>query len=188
MTATPIPRTVAMTVFGDLDVSTLDEVPAGRAEVTTHVINPRTQPRHVDRLWERAAEEAAAGHRVFIVCPRIDAANVEEGSTAAMAGETDVSIATVEETVHEAVARLPNASGGCPARAHVRRGQGVRDGRCGLRRSRCRGVHHRHRGRRRCSRRHHDDRVRCRPIRYLAVASTSRSYRSRQSAGRLSRS
>ena len=109
MTATPIPRTVAMTVFGDLDVSTLDEVPAGRAEVSTHVIDPRTQPRHVDRLWERAAEEAAAGHRVFIVCPRIDAANVEEGSTTDMAGEADVSIATVEETFHEAVARLPNA-------------------------------------------------------------------------------
>ena len=109
MTATPIPRTVAMTVFGDLDVSTLDEVPAGRAEVTTHVINPLRQPRHVDRLWERAAEESAAGHRVFIVCPRIDAANVEEGSTAAMAGEADVSIATVEETFHEAVTRLPNA-------------------------------------------------------------------------------
>ena len=109
MTATPIPRTVAMTVFGDLDVSTLDEVPAGRAEVTTHVINPRTQPRHVDRLWERAAEEAAAGHRVFIVCPRIDAANVEEGSTTDMAGEADVSVATVEETFQEAVSRLPNA-------------------------------------------------------------------------------
>ncbi len=109
MTATPIPRTVAMTVFGDLDVSTLDEVPAGRAEVTSHVINPLTQPRHVDRLWERAAEEAAAGHRVFIVCPRIDATNVEEGSTTAIAGEADVSIATVEETFHEAVARLPNA-------------------------------------------------------------------------------
>ena len=109
MTATPIPRTVAMTVFGDLDVSTLDEVPAGRAEVTTHVINPLTQPRHVDRLWERAAEEAAAGHRVFIVCPRIDATNVEEGSTTAMAGEADVSVTTVEETFQEAVARLPNA-------------------------------------------------------------------------------
>ena len=50
MTATPIPRTVAMTVFGDLDVSTLDQVPTGRAEVTTHVVDPMTQPRHVDRL------------------------------------------------------------------------------------------------------------------------------------------
>ena len=109
MTATPIPRTVAMTVFGDLDVSTLDEVPASRAEVTTHIINPLTQPRHVDRLWERAAEGAAAGHRVFIVCPRIDATNVEEGSTASVAGEADVSVATVEETFREAVARLPNA-------------------------------------------------------------------------------
>jgi ATP-dependent DNA helicase RecG len=108
MTATPIPRTVAMTVFGDLDVSTLDEVPAGRAEVTTHVVNPATQPRHVDRLWERAAEEAAAGHRVFIVCPRIDAMSAEEGQAATDEGQASAAVATVEDTYHEAMNRLPN--------------------------------------------------------------------------------
>lgn len=71
MTATPIPRTVAMTVFGDVDVSTLTELPAGRAAVTTHVVGVHEQPAFVDRAWARAREEVAAGHRVFVVCPRI---------------------------------------------------------------------------------------------------------------------
>ena len=71
MTATPIPRTIAMTVFGDLDVSTLDELPAGRMPVTTHVVAAADRPSHLARVWERAAEEVSAGHRVFIVCPRI---------------------------------------------------------------------------------------------------------------------
>ena len=72
LTATPIPRTVAMTVFGDLDVSTLGELPAGRAPISTHVVAMREQPSHVARAWERVVEEVAAGHRVFVVCPRID--------------------------------------------------------------------------------------------------------------------
>jgi ATP-dependent DNA helicase RecG len=71
MTATPIPRTVVMTVFGDLDVSTLTDLPQGRAEVTTHVVDPSTQPKHYERVWDRVAEEAAQGNRVFVVCPRI---------------------------------------------------------------------------------------------------------------------
>ncbi|WP_207782327.1 ATP-dependent DNA helicase RecG [Phytoactinopolyspora limicola] len=71
MTATPIPRTVAMTVFGDLEISTLTEVPAGRAEVTTHVVPALEKPRFLERAWERAGEEAAAGRGVYIVCPRI---------------------------------------------------------------------------------------------------------------------
>lgn len=71
MTATPIPRTVAMTVFGDLDVSTLDELPAGRMPVATHVVPIADRPSHAVRAWERAREEVEAGHRVFIVCPRI---------------------------------------------------------------------------------------------------------------------
>lgn len=104
MTATPIPRTVAMTVFGDLDISTLAQVPAGRAEVTTHVVDPSTQPRHMDRLWERAAEEIAAGHRVFVVCPRIDAKDADEESEA-----TSRDVATVEEVLIQARTRLPNA-------------------------------------------------------------------------------
>ncbi len=70
MTATPIPRTVAMTVFGDLETSTLTELPAGRAPITTHVVTAEN-PRWVERAWERVAEEVAAGHQAFVVCPRI---------------------------------------------------------------------------------------------------------------------
>jgi ATP-dependent DNA helicase RecG len=73
MTATPIPRTVAMTVFGDLDVSTLTERPAGRGQVHTHVVRALSRPTHLARVWQRAAEEVAAGHQVFVVCPRITA-------------------------------------------------------------------------------------------------------------------
>ena len=104
MTATPIPRTVAMTVFGDLDVSTLSEVPAGRAEVRTFVVDPISQPAHVQRLWQRAGEEIEAGHRVFIVCPRIDAGHSDE-ETDDQAGTA----ATVEDVYEEAVQRLPQA-------------------------------------------------------------------------------
>ena len=71
MTATPIPRTVAMTVFGDLDISTLSELPAGRTPIATHVVPAREQPALVERAWARVREEVQAGHRVFVVCPRI---------------------------------------------------------------------------------------------------------------------
>lgn len=104
MTATPIPRTVAMTVFGDLDVSTLSEVPAGRAEVQTFVVDPITQPSHVQRLWQRAGEEIEAGHRVFIVCPRIDASHSDEE-----ADDHTSTAATVEDIYSQAVQRLPHA-------------------------------------------------------------------------------
>lgn len=71
MTATPIPRTVAMTVFGDLDVSVIDEYPPGRGRISTHVVAPREQPAHLVRAWDRVREEVAEGRRVFVVCPRI---------------------------------------------------------------------------------------------------------------------
>ena len=70
MTATPIPRTVAMTVFGDLTTSTLTELPAGRSPITTHVV-PGDSQRWVDRAWQRVREEVDAGHQAFVVCPRI---------------------------------------------------------------------------------------------------------------------
>jgi ATP-dependent DNA helicase RecG len=70
MTATPIPRTVAMTVFGDLEVSTLTELPAGRAPIATHVV-PVSRPRYLERVWERTREEVAAGRQAYVVCPRI---------------------------------------------------------------------------------------------------------------------
>ncbi len=72
MTATPIPRTVAMTVFGDLETSTLAEIPAGRAGITTHVV-PAGNAAWVDRTWARVREEVDAGRRAYVVCPRIDA-------------------------------------------------------------------------------------------------------------------
>lgn len=71
MTATPIPRTLAVTVFGDLDVSTLTELPAGRKEITSHVVQLE-QPALVARVWQRVAEEVHAGRQAFVVCPRID--------------------------------------------------------------------------------------------------------------------
>ena len=71
MTATPIPRTLAVTVFGDLDVSRLTELPAGRQPITTHVVQ-LAQPALVARTWQRIAEEAAKGYQAFVVCPRID--------------------------------------------------------------------------------------------------------------------
>lgn len=71
MTATPIPRTVAMTVFGDLDVSTLEHLPVGRRPIATHVVPVRENPAYVRRAWERVREEVARGHRVYVVCPRI---------------------------------------------------------------------------------------------------------------------
>ncbi len=71
MTATPIPRSVAMTVFGDLEVSELRELPAGRQDVQTVFVNTRTHPGWVDRAWERIREEVAGGRQAFIVCPAI---------------------------------------------------------------------------------------------------------------------
>jgi len=71
MTATPIPRTVAMTIFGDLDVSTLRQLPSGRSPITTHVVATLEKPHFVERAWERIKEEVAKGHQVYIVAPRI---------------------------------------------------------------------------------------------------------------------
>ena len=77
MTATPIPRTVAMTVYGDLDVCTLSELPAGRAPITTHVVPAADKPHYLARTWERLREEVAGGGQAYVVCPRIGA---EEGA------------------------------------------------------------------------------------------------------------
>ena len=71
MTATPIPRTVAMTVFGDLETSVLDELPAGRAPISTHVVGLAEHPAWATRIWSRAREEIDAGHQVYVVCPKI---------------------------------------------------------------------------------------------------------------------
>lgn len=82
MTATPIPRTVAMTVFGDLDVSVLDTLPAGRQKISTHVVPLAEKPAWASRLWRRAREEIDAGHQVYVVVPKIgeEGDSLEEGA------------------------------------------------------------------------------------------------------------
>jgi ATP-dependent DNA helicase RecG len=76
MTATPIPRTVAMTVFGDMETSTLSELPAGRSPIATHVVS---NPVWFQRTWERVAEEVRAGHQAYVVCPRIGDVDGDDG-------------------------------------------------------------------------------------------------------------
>jgi ATP-dependent DNA helicase RecG len=71
MTATPIPRTVAMTVFGDLETSELAELPAGRSPIVSHVVPVSDKPHFLDRAWQRVREEAGKGHQAYVVCPRI---------------------------------------------------------------------------------------------------------------------
>ena len=71
MTATPIPRTVAMTVYGDLETSTLTELPAGRSPIASHVVPAADKPRFLERAWERVREEVARGQQAYVVCPRI---------------------------------------------------------------------------------------------------------------------
>ncbi|WP_436760137.1 ATP-dependent DNA helicase RecG [Streptosporangium sp. V21-05] len=79
MTATPIPRTVAMTVFGDLTVSTLSQLPSGRAPITTHVVPAAEKPHFLDRAWTRLREEIELGRQAYVVCPRIGDLEGDEG-------------------------------------------------------------------------------------------------------------
>lgn len=87
MTATPIPRTVAMTVFGDMETSTLRELPKGRSPITTHVVDA-DKPGWVDRTWQRVAEEVAKGHQAYVVCPRIGDVDDDGATDAGGAADT----------------------------------------------------------------------------------------------------
>ena len=89
MTATPIPRTVAMTVFGDLVTSVLDELPVGRSPVTTHLV-PWSRTSWVEGIWRRAAKEVAAGGRVYVVCPRIEGGDDEPQQGDAAVSDADI--------------------------------------------------------------------------------------------------
>lgn len=97
MTATPIPRTVAMTVFGDLDVSTLRELPLGRAPITTHVVNTLEKPAFLERAWERICEEVAQGHQAYVVASRISADVSEDADIDFLMGTTSLELASVDE-------------------------------------------------------------------------------------------
>ncbi|PJJ71692.1 ATP-dependent DNA helicase RecG [Diaminobutyricimonas aerilata] len=78
LTATPIPRTVAMTVFGDLDVSTITQLPAGRSPIASHVVPLAERPGWVNRIWERLAEELDQRRQGFVVCPSIGGGTPED--------------------------------------------------------------------------------------------------------------
>jgi ATP-dependent DNA helicase RecG len=105
MTATPIPRTVAMTVFGDVDTSALTERPAGRQDTVTHVV-PADNEAWIARTWQRVREEVAAGNRVYVVCPRIEADQAEElaedpeeGGKRALTAVTELAARLAQEPV-----------------------------------------------------------------------------------------
>ena len=106
MTATPIPRSVAMTVFGDLEVSTLRESPAGRGSVDTFVVDVRANPGWVSRAWQKIAEEVAAGRQAYVVCPRISESDksAESRPIDDLIEEPDIPTATVEDLYAELTA------------------------------------------------------------------------------------
>lgn len=117
LTATPIPRTVAMTVFGDLDVSVIAQLPAGRAGITSHTVALAEHPGWQTRIWERVSEELATGRQAFVVCPAIDAAGADEDDGALVdesetvaEGETPRERASVEATL-ELLRSLPVLAG-----------------------------------------------------------------------------
>jgi ATP-dependent DNA helicase RecG len=90
MTATPIPRTVAMTVYGDLETSSLRELPAGRSPISTSVVPAAEKPAWLDRAWQRVREEVAGGHQAYIVCPRIgEAQSADEDVNEALESDSD---------------------------------------------------------------------------------------------------
>ena len=97
MTATPIPRTVAMTVFGDLETVTLRELPAGRSPITTHVVDA-ARPSWVARTWARVAEEVGKGHQVYVVCPKIGEMDPDVGGPVA----SDRSVSSVPSALSAA--------------------------------------------------------------------------------------
>ena len=96
MTATPIPRTVAMTVFGDLDISTLKEMPLGRSVITTHLVPVAEKPHFLDRTWQRVREEVEQGHQVYIVAPRITPGVSEDAEFEFLEGENTAATAVEE--------------------------------------------------------------------------------------------
>jgi ATP-dependent DNA helicase RecG len=97
MTATPIPRTVAMTVFGDLDISTLRELPLGRQPISTHVVPALDKPAFLERAWKRIREEVGKGHQAYVVAPRINATDSVSSDMDFLFGTTSTPVVSVEE-------------------------------------------------------------------------------------------
>lgn len=100
MTATPIPRTVAMTVFGDLETSTLRELPAGRSPIQSTVVPMRYQPSWLDRAWARVREEVEQGRQAYVVCPRVDPDDKREVGEVRLASVEEVAPLIAEGPLH----------------------------------------------------------------------------------------
>ena len=115
LTATPIPRTVAMTVFGDLDVSTISRVPDGRHPITTHVVALDDHPDWWGRVWSRAREEIDRGRQVFVVCPAIDPGDT--GDLDVVTGDADPDVEEARApavgvlAMHDEIRAMPEFSG-----------------------------------------------------------------------------
>lgn len=101
MSATPIPRSVAMTVFGDLELTTLEGLPRGRQPIVTHVVRTVQGPRFIGRVWERIAEEVAAGHQVYVVCPKISEADAREDPETGVQTDQDASVELIAQRLAE---------------------------------------------------------------------------------------
>jgi ATP-dependent DNA helicase RecG len=100
MTATPIPRSVAMTVFGDLETSTLREIPAGRAEVSTVVVDTVHHPAWVQRGWQRIVEEVGRGRQAYVVCARISSAGPSGSETENLETDSETTPAVAVEDLY----------------------------------------------------------------------------------------
>jgi ATP-dependent DNA helicase RecG len=122
LTATPIPRTVAMTVFGDLDVSTISRVPSGRHPITTHVVALDDTPEWYGRVWARAREEIDQGRQVFVVCPAIEPGEVADGVVEESGGEgdgEDTRLPAIGVTgMHAEISQMPEFAGVTTAIVH----------------------------------------------------------------------
>jgi ATP-dependent DNA helicase RecG len=128
LTATPIPRTVAMTVFGDLDVSTIRQLPAGRAGIDTHVVPLAERPNWMARVWERLAEELEQGRQAFVVTPAIEPKVAEDdGEPAEAEGEGDAGPAASVASVLAELRAHPRLADARIAPLHGRMGADEKD-------------------------------------------------------------
>ncbi|WMY77057.1 ATP-dependent DNA helicase RecG [Citricoccus sp. I39-566] len=123
MSATPIPRSVAMTVFGDLDLTLLPGLPTGRQPVATHVARMAHGPRIIARVWEVIAEQAAAGHQAFVVCPKIEPGDPSDpAGQGSQGGRGDADAAAVQDMLPR-LASIPALRGLRLAGLHGRQDQ-----------------------------------------------------------------
>ena len=93
MSATPIPRTITLTVFGDLDLSTITELPAGRKEIITKVIDPENRP----KAYNFIREQIKKGRQAFVICPRIEPGEIKEGEIISEAKKKALELKSVKE-------------------------------------------------------------------------------------------